>query len=174
MRPLGKTELKRFYEDFWHSHTPACEVMFLLQGLENGANVGSMFRLSEACGAKILILTGKTPRPPHGDISITSKGQEIRVDWQYFAKVEDGLTYAKSLGYELVALEITKASVLYTLYKYSKKVCFILGNEEDGVYDDVLSRCDGIVFVPMLGKNLSLNVHVTAAIVSYDALMRDV
>lgn len=172
MKPLGKNELKKFYENFWQDKAQNCEVMFLLQGLENGANVGSMFRLSEACGAKTMILTGKTPKPPHADISITSKGQEARVEWQYFAKVEDGLNYAKNLGYELVALEITKASVLYTQYKYSKKVCFILGNEDDGVYDDVLSKCDGIVFVPMLGKNLSLNVHVTAAIVAYEALMR--
>jgi tRNA G18 (ribose-2'-O)-methylase SpoU len=39
-------------------------VIFVLDGLGDAVNVGSVFRLADALGIKKIYLTGKTPSPP--------------------------------------------------------------------------------------------------------------
>jgi len=48
---------------------------------------------------------------------------------------------------------------------FPPRTCLVLGNEDHGVTRSVLELCDSAVFVPMYGHGLSLNVHVSAAIV---------
>ncbi len=43
----------------------------------------------------------------------------------------------------------------------------MLGNEDHGVTRAALALCDTSVFVPMLGKGKSLNVHISAAVALY-------
>ena len=48
----------------------------------------------------------------------------------------------------------------------------MLGNEANGVYGSVMKHRDGAVYIPMLGKGRSLNVHVAAAIVGFHVRLR--
>jgi tRNA G18 (ribose-2'-O)-methylase SpoU len=48
----------------------------------------------------------------------------------------------------------------------------VLGNEGAGVYGSVMKQCDSAVFIPMAGKGRSINVHVAAAIIAFDAVLR--
>jgi tRNA G18 (ribose-2'-O)-methylase SpoU len=45
-------------------------------------------------------------------------------------------------------------------FTYPQKTCLIVGHEDHGVTKAVLAECDSSVFIPMVGKGLSLNVHV--------------
>ena len=69
MRPLRKVEVKRLFADAAKSYPPKVELAFLLQSVEDPLNVGSMFRIADACGARELVFTGVTPVPPHEDMS---------------------------------------------------------------------------------------------------------
>jgi 23S rRNA (guanosine2251-2'-O)-methyltransferase len=44
----------------------------------------------------------------------------------------------------------------------------IMGSEEDGISEGILSRCDTIVKIPMSGKIESLNVSVAAGMMLYE------
>ncbi|MDP5140186.1 MAG: hypothetical protein NWP83_06910, partial [Spirosomaceae bacterium] len=44
----------------------------------------------------------------------------------------------------------------------------IMGSEEDGISDGILSRCDKVVKIPMSGKVESLNVSVAAGMMLYE------
>ncbi len=162
--------IKRLYENFVEKNPPKVKVMFLLQNFQNASNVGSMIRLAEACQAD-LVLTGNTPTPPDPDVLQTAAGQENRVKFRKFIRIEDALEYIKSEGYSLIALEICQGAVPFNQFKYPEKTCFVLGNEFKGIFPQVLSKCDGAVYIPMFGKNYSLNVHVSAAIVAFEALL---
>ena len=73
----------------------------------------------------------------------------------------------KQTGVELVAVEIHKNSQSIINYQPAEQVAYILGNEVEGVSEEVLSGADEIRHVPMLGKKESLNVSVTAGIIMY-------
>jgi len=172
MRPLRKTGIKRLYKDRARSYPPRAEMVFLLQSLDDPVNVGALFRIADACAARELILTGDTPTPPHPGIGLTARGCDRRVPWRHIPRVEDAAAALKAEGYHLVALEITDNAQLYTEYPYPTRVCLVLGSEGKGLWPKTLRLCDGTVFIPMYGKGPSLNVHVAAALVAYQILVR--
>ena len=42
---------------------------------------------------------------------------------------------------------------------------FILGNEGDGIHENILSKCDYCVFIPQFGSGASINVNTACGIV---------
>ena len=171
MRPLRKVEVKRLFAAAAESYPPQTELAFLLQSLEDPLNVGSLFRIADACGVQEMVFTGRTPTPPHEVIDRTSRGHDRRVPWRHIPQMDEALDTLKAEGYHLVALETAQGACCYLEYSYPARVCLVLGNETKGVYPAILAKCDGAVFIPMYGKGPSLNVHVAGALVAYQALL---
>ena len=171
MRPLKKVETKRLFEAAARTYPPRVELAFLLQSLEDPLNVGSMFRIADACGAKEIVFTGPTPTPPHEEIDRTARGHERRIAWRRIARIDEAAAELKAEGYHLLALETAQEAQCYLEYNYPTKVCLVLGNESKGVYPQTLSLCDGAVYIPLYGKGPSMKVHVAGALVAYRALM---
>jgi tRNA G18 (ribose-2'-O)-methylase SpoU len=67
----------------------------------------------------------------------------------------------------IVAIEQSPTSIPYTSLKPSFPLALVVGNETTGVTPETLALCDKTVEIPMWGINKSLNVIVSAAIVSY-------
>ena len=171
MLPLRKVEVRRLFAEAAERYPPAAELAFVLQSLEDPLNVGSLFRVADACGAREMIFCGRTPTPPHEVIDRTSRGHDRRIPWRRIAQVEEALATLRAEGYHLVALETAQGALCYVDYPYPERVCLVLGNESKGVYAATLAHCDGAVYVPMYGKGPSMNVHVAAALVAYQALL---
>ncbi len=186
MKPLKRSKIKKLMQKYQASVSDV-ELVFLLQNFENAVNVGHMFRIADALSAKELIITGHTHLPDQvlptnsseydasklqkmysKDVLITSMGQENRMPYRYFSRPEDAVKTLKTEGFAIISVELTENSILYTELKYPKKVCLVLGNETKGVYPSVLSSSDHIVHIPMYGKNYSLNVHISGALVGYE------
>lgn len=66
-----------------------------------------------------------------------------------------------------MAVEQSDKAVEYTKADYSLPLALVLGNETSGITAETLDLVDQIVEIPMWGINKSLNVIVSAAIVSY-------
>ena len=171
MLPLRKVEVKRLFQDAIRQYPPQVELSFLLQSLDDPLNVGSFFRVADACGARELIFVGRTPTPPDAEIDRTSRGHERRIPWRRFAEVREAATTLKAEGYHLLALETAQGAHCYLNYAYPTKVCLILGNESKGIHPATLQVCDAAVYFPMYGKGPSMNVHVAGAIVAFHAVV---
>ena len=172
MLPLRKVEIRRLFEQAARDYPPRAELAFLLQSMEDPRNVGSLFRVADAVGARELVLAGRTPAPPDEEIDRTSRGHDRRVPWRRMADTQAAMRSVREEGYHLVALETARGARCFLEYPYTDKVCLVLGNESKGVYPATLGLCDGAVFVPMYGKGPSMNVHVAAALVAYEAVLR--
>jgi len=68
------------------------------------------------------------------------------------------------------SIEQAKNSISYTKADYKLPLTLVFGNETSGVTPETLKLADEIVEIPMWGINKSLNVIVSAAIVSYFAV----
>ncbi|PZP39418.1 MAG: RNA methyltransferase, partial [Pseudopedobacter saltans] len=53
-----------------------------------------------------------------------------------------------------------------------EKIAIVLGNEVEGVDEDVLLQCDGSIEIPQFGTKHSLNVSVAAGIVIWELSKR--
>jgi tRNA G18 (ribose-2'-O)-methylase SpoU len=142
-------------------------------------NVGSFFRTCDGLGVDALYLTGISPYPsglaedarlPHlaekvtKDIHKTALGAETTLPWHYHPNAAHVLRTLKAEGWRLVALEQAPHSHDLTVIERPEKAALIVGNEVEGLSNDLLSLCDDIAEIPMMGKKESLNVSVAAAI----------
>ena len=144
-------------------------------------NVGSVFRTSDAFRVSLVCLCGITARPPHPEIHKTALGAEDSVDWKYFERTEDCITWLKEQGYKVLAIEQCEGSTLLNS-KFldepsvtsaerkikNSKYAVVLGNEVKGVQQQVVDMCDGCLEIPQYGTKHSLNVSVTAGIVIWE------
>lgn len=171
MRALrGKTPARRLQKEFKQSHPPSVELAFFLQDWDDAYNVGGLFRVADGLGAQLIVASGHTPVPPDPQVSVTSLGAHRRVAWRHERKHEEAAQSLLADGWTLVAVEIAEGATPYFEFKFPAKTCLVLGNEGAGVYAGVLKHCAAAVYIPMMGKGRSLNVHVAGAIVAAHAV----
>lgn len=139
-------------------------IVLLAHNVRSLWNVGSFFRTCDAFQIEKIYLTGYTGHPPRKEITKVALGAEETVQWEHAADPIPILKKLKADGYELVALELHPSAIPLTEFKPPKKCCLIVGHELAGVPDEILSLCDQIVAIPMLGAKESLNVAVAAGI----------
>ena len=142
-------------------------VSVLCEDIRSLYNVGSIFRTSDGAGIEKLYLCGYTGYPPRPEIDKTALGSVDGVPWEYRPNQFEVINEIRKHGYRIVALEHTNGSIPYTEARYEFPTCLVLGNEVNGISDELLSRCDMAVDVPMHGLKQSLNVTVAYGILVY-------
>lgn len=149
------------------------EIYVLLHNIRSTHNVGAIFRTADATGVSRIYISGYTPAPvdrfgrARPDISKASLGAEKTVAWEV---VEDPISLIKKLKKEKVKIfgvEQHATSIDYRKAKIDEKNLVIMGNEVDGVEEGILTLCDEILEIPMLGEKESLNVSVAAGVILY-------
>ncbi len=166
MRKVEMHELNRLDADEYNK-TPKIELVVVLDNVRSAINVGSIFRTSDAFRVKAIFICGYTPCPPHRDINKSALGATDTVKWEYFQTTEEAVKRLKiEEGYKIVALEQTEPKVWLQDFGIDKseKYALVLGNEVDGVSDEVLKWCDYSLEIPQEGTKHSLNVSVAAGI----------
>ena len=139
-------------------------------------NVGSLFRMSDALGIEKLYLCGDTPAPPNAKIKKTSRSTEKHTDFESHADAEKLLRTLQQTGVLIISLEITSSSLSINseaftqLIKNKKPICLILGSENTGVSESLLSLSDITTHIPMYGNNSSMNVVSAASIACYEII----
>jgi len=149
-------------------------LVVVLDNVRSQHNVGAVFRTSDAFLVEKIYLCGITATPPNREIHKAALGATESVEWQYFEKTVDAVNHLKNQGFSVFALEQTEGSV--SLLDYCRGVlqyaptpmALILGNEVDGVSDDVLPLIDGAFEIPQFGTKHSLNVSVSAGIAIWE------
>jgi 23S rRNA (guanosine2251-2'-O)-methyltransferase len=169
MKQLRLTDQKRLYRQFEY---PNLELVFILQSLAKEVNVGSAFRIADACRVQEMFLTGITPTPTSPTVRKASRKKEKFVPWTYRDDPQEIIRELKAEGFLICAIEITDSSLPYYQLDYPDKVCLIVGNEDHGVTRRTLTLCDKAVFIPMYGRGRSLNVHTALAVVAFHILHR--
>ena len=145
------------------------QLVVVMDNIRSMHNVGSVFRTADAFLISGICLCGFTPQPPHRDIHKTAIGATDSVDWLYYENTVDAVLALKARGYKVLAIEQTEGSIM--LDQYAQKhlpTAFVFGNEVDGVSDEVIQVCDGVIEIPQWGMKHSLNISVAAAVVLWE------
>jgi len=168
MRKLSMEELgRKSVEDFKLADKKPLVVV--MDNIRSMHNVGSVFRTADAFLISGICLCGFTPKPPHRDIHKTALGATDSVDWLYYEQTVDAVLALKKRGYKVLAIEQTEGSILLNAYIHDHSpTAFVFGNEVDGVSDEVIQVCDGVIEIPQWGMKHSLNISVAAAVVLWE------
>jgi len=139
--------------------------------------VGAIFRTADGAGFSKIFLFGHTPAPIdrfgriQSEIKKTSLGASETMLWEKVEDLTDFLQLQKNNSVSVVALEQTKRSLPLKEFSVPQSVLYVVGNEIDGVSEEVITAADTVVELPMLGEKESLNVSVSAGILMYHGLV---
>jgi 23S rRNA (guanosine2251-2'-O)-methyltransferase len=146
---------------------------FILDNVMDTYNIGGIFRLADAVAARGVILCGGSETPPSSRIHKAAVGTEKWVPWEYFDSAQAAIKKLKSqiTDIKIIAVEQDSRSVPLRnlLFKMDneKPLAIVVGHETDGVSREALEMADVILEIPMWGVNKSLNVIISAGIVTY-------
>lgn len=166
-RKLRNLELDRLSVDNFKSAKKS-PIVVVLDNVRSMHNVGSIFRTSDGFLIEKIYLCGITATPPHRDIRKTALGAEDSIDWEY---VENAVALIEQLKetHEICALEQTTNSVsLRAVQFHNKPIVLIVGNEIDGVQQELIDMCDQVIEIPQFGMKHSFNVSVSTGIALWE------
>lgn len=165
MKKLKLYELGRVSIDEY-ADVQKVPLVVVLDNIRSAMNVGSIFRTSDAMAVTKICICGISATPPNREITKTAIGATDSVIWEYFETTQLAIQSLKNDNYEVVAIEQTNNSVeLLNFSPSSEKLAIVMGNEVNGVSNEVLPLLDGAIEIDQYGTKHSLNVAVCAGIV---------
>ena len=133
--------------------------------ISDPGNLGTIIRTADAAGFEVIMSPGcadlyspKTIRSSMGSFFHTKVYENV------------GYEELKKSGMRLIAGALCSESKDYRTANYGGSVALIVGNEANGVSEELLSVCDEKVIIPIIGRAESLNAAVAAAIMMYEAI----
>lgn len=144
------------------------ELVVLVDKVQDPGNMGTIIRTAHAAGAAGIVMTKGTV-DIYNDKTLRSTMGSIF----YIPIVEDdSLDFVKSLkkeGYKLVVSSLQGKNNFFE-ENLQGKVIIAVGNEGNGVSDEVYDIADIKVKIPMPGEAESLNVAVATSIMIYEKI----
>jgi tRNA (guanosine-2'-O-)-methyltransferase len=130
-------------------------------------NGAAVLRSCEAFGVQQLHVVER-PGTPFAVARSVARGAEKWVDVTCHAGPASAIAWAAAAGMALVATHPDGELAPEELGAIPR-LCVVLGNEREGIHDELARACRARVRVPMRGFVESLNVSVTAAILLHAA-----
>jgi len=156
------------------------DVIVIAHNIRSTHNIGAIFRTCEGFGVSKIIISGYSPYPlasddsrlPHISAKLTAQihksalGAENLVPFEYQSAPD--IDSLRSLGYRIVGLEQDERSVALNKYTAPEKIALIIGEEVNGIENDLRVQCDDIIEIPMVGQKESFNVSIATGIALYE------
>jgi tRNA G18 (ribose-2'-O)-methylase SpoU len=172
MKQLAHTDIPRLRQAEL-AETVRHPVVLLLDRIRSAQNVGALLRTADGLGLSEVIMTGFTPDGDHKAVHKSALSAQHFIPWRKEQHAVDVIHSFKQDGWTIAALEITDTpSDVSSLSSNDFPLLLILGNEVDGVSEELLAICDIALELPQYGAKQSLNVSVATGVICYDLVRR--
>lgn len=145
----------------------ADDAWIILHRVHNPGNLGTIIRTADAAGMAGVILCGDTTDPFAPASVKASMGSIFATQLVIEREVDAVLNWAVDQRIHLIGTS-GYAEGSHWDVEHPRPCGIVLGNEGDGLSDDLISRMDTSVRIPMTGTAESLNLSVAAALLIYE------
>ncbi len=141
-------------------------VWIALDRVRDPGNLGTIIRTADSAGAEGIILVGETTDPFSLEATRASMGSIfnvplVRMDEKEFLK------WRISWEGMVVGTHLEGATDFRTIDYQSQSVLLLMGNEQQGLPDDLASTCDKLALIPMHGAADSLNLAIATGVMLF-------
>ena len=145
----------------------AGDVWVALDRVRDPGNLGTIIRTVDAVGARGVILIGETTDPFSLETVRATMGSVFAVPVAK-AGVEAFLAWRGQTGARLVGTHL-KGSVDYRTVDYSAgSLVLLMGNEQQGLPENLAETCEALIRIPQAGRADSLNLAVATGVALYE------
>jgi len=143
------------------------DVWVALDRVRDPGNLGTVIRTADAVGAKGVILVGDTTDPFALETVRATMGSIFAVPVAR-ASSDAFLEWRRSFSGLLVGTHLAGA-VDYRAVDYKgRPIVLLMGNEQQGLPDNLAGACDRLVRIPQAGRADSLNLAVATAVMLFE------
>lgn len=146
---------------------PACAHVLVLDNLQDPGNLGTIFRTAEAAGVTGIILSRDCVDIYNPKVVRSTMGALLRMPFLYADDLTGTIGELKAAQIKVYASHL-KGEHAYDQEDYRTGCAFLIGNEGNGLRDEVAECADHYVIIPMQGKVESLNAAVAAAVLMFE------
>ena len=131
--------------------------------MRSSVNLSRIARAAGCCGVTRIVCTGQAKLDPKiaRDAADTIVLESHRTLPPVLRKLRDE-------GHTLVGLEQTTNSCDLHTYAFARMTVLVVGNERQGLTDDVLAELDAVVEIPVWGLPYSYNVATATVMAMYE------
>lgn len=144
-----------------------CDVIIALDRVADPHNIGAILRTAEAFGINNIVMSPECADLYSTKVLRGAMGSVFRLNTQY-TELISFLNLKKEQGYKILGAGINKQFLTVDKLISFEKSVIVIGNESTGISSPVMQVCDSGLFIPMIGKNESLNAAVAASIIMWE------
>ena len=150
----GSKEQKRFY--------------IIIDRLQDPGNMGTIIRTAEGAGVTGIIVSRDSADPYSPKVVRSAMGSLFRMDISVSDDLVEDIRRLRKDGVKICGTHLSGTE--FYDEDFSGDIAFLIGNEGNGLSDEVSAEADTLLRIPMEGQVESLNAAVSAAVVMYEVL----
>lgn len=143
------------------------EYILALDSLQDPGNMGTIIRTADSANINQIIINKTTVDPYSPKVIRSTMGAIYRTNIIEVEDLKATLKEMKLKGFQIITTDLKATQSIYDI-NYNNKTVVVIGNEANGVSQEILQTADKKVIIPMLGKTESLNASIAASIMIYE------
>lgn len=142
--------------------------LIVLDNLQDPGNLGTIFRTAEAAGVTGILLSKDCVDVYNPKVIRSTMGAVFRMPFLYVEDLPGKIKELQNDGIKSYAAHLHGENA-YDEEDYTTGCAFLIGNEGNGLRDEVTDCADCLIRIPMEGEAESLNAAVAAAVLMFEA-----
>ena len=144
-------------------------LLILVENLQDPGNLGTIIRMGEGAGVTGVIMSPNTVDIYNPKTIRSTMGSIFRVPFIYVQDFGEAVSECQKSGVKVYAAHLDGKNT-YLGEDYSTSTAFLIGNEGNGLTDDITKQADTLIRIPMEGEVESLNAAIACTILTYEAV----
>lgn len=159
--------LEYSFEDITGKNGKKIPHVLVLDNLQDPGNLGTIFRTAEAAGATGILLGSDCVDIYNPKVIRSTMGAVFRLPFLYTEDLTGTIGELKREGIRVYAAHLEGKNT-YDGECYKDGCAFLIGNEGNGLKEEVAACADTRIRIPMEGSAESLNAAVAAAVLMFE------
>lgn len=144
------------------------DLILVLDNIQDPGNMGTILRTADSIDLKQILVSKGSSDVYNPKVVRSTMGAIFRVK---VIECEDLVKTVKELKKHKINVYATDLKTDKSIYDVDyKKSAIVIGNEANGVSNEILEESSQRIKIPMLGKTESLNAAVATSIILYEAV----
>ena len=143
-------------------------ITIVCDAIRTPENIGMCFRISESFGVQKIYFHENSPSIENKIVKRTARNTVNQIQHSSYNNFDVLIEQLKQEGNTIIGIEITDKSINIEDFNFKnyEKIVLILGSERNGIED--INLMDYTISIPMYGRNSSMNVIHSLAIMLYE------
>lgn len=140
--------------------------VLVLDRIQDPGNMGTIIRTADAAGIDSIIALKGCVDIYNPKVIRSTMGSIFDMNIIH-ASQDECLDTLKKYDFDIVSSYLNTDNY-YNKVNYNSKVALVIGNEANGINDEIISKSDVLVKIPIYGNAESLNAAISSAILMYE------